>query len=90
MYDERILLFPYEFDTVPYEKFKRWEAPPPNPEPMGNEEKLAASRRRAMYPPRCKCGLVARIERPPPGLTYKPFFRCPVDGQVCIFGYLMC
>ncbi|KAL6595440.1 hypothetical protein ACP70R_047780 [Stipagrostis hirtigluma subsp. patula] len=77
-YDERILLFPYEEEKVPFEEFKRWVPPPPNPSTMTEEAKYEVSRRRVGNPPLCKCGYWAELQNPPRGLTYTPFFRCPI------------
>ncbi|TVU10989.1 hypothetical protein EJB05_44547, partial [Eragrostis curvula] len=78
-YDERILLVPWTGKKTPYDKFKRWDPPPPNPPIMSREEMLAKAAERKLNPPLCKCGYRAEVERPPPGLKYCPFFRCPIE-----------
>lgn len=91
MYDERILLFPHDDEKVPVEEFKRWVPPPPNPPQMTEEEKNEASRRRVANPPLCKCGYRAELERPPRGLNYIPFFRCPIPLTVGdLLGQMLC
>uniref|UniRef100_A0A0D9V0P5 Poly [ADP-ribose] polymerase n=1 Tax=Leersia perrieri TaxID=77586 RepID=A0A0D9V0P5_9ORYZ len=56
-YDPRIRLFPYdEKELKPYNEFRRWVPPPPNPARMTVEEKSEASCIRVKNPPLCHCG----------------------------------
>ncbi|TVU39707.1 hypothetical protein EJB05_13143, partial [Eragrostis curvula] len=77
-YDHRILVLPWTVKKAPYESFKRWVAPPPNPPRMSKEECKAKAKERLANPPLCDCGYRSELETPPPGLKYTPFFRCPI------------
>jgi hypothetical protein len=51
---------------------------------MTDEEKDEASTRRVRNPHACKCGYRAELINPPPGLDYKPFFRCLIPLSVIL------
>ncbi|TVU12874.1 hypothetical protein EJB05_46540, partial [Eragrostis curvula] len=77
-YDQRILLLPWTVKKAPYESFKRWVPPPPNPPIMTKEECKAKAKECLANPPLCDCGYRSELETAPPGLKYTPFFRCPI------------
>jgi hypothetical protein len=77
MVDRRIMHFRHFGRTrTPYEKFKRWVPPPPNPPAMTAEEKKEAISRRMANPPLCKCGVPAQIHRMMEDSPYTPTFEC--------------
>jgi hypothetical protein len=68
-------LFPYDpWKSVPYSKFVRWVQSPPNPPKLIEAEKLTAALRRLMNPPRCHCGLSARLTTPSKPGAFIPFY----------------
>ena len=75
MVDRRILLF-RQCGKTPYDKFKRWVPPPPNPPSMTDEEKKIAIATHMANPPLCNCGVPAQIHRMVEGSPYTPTFEC--------------
>ena len=60
--------------------------PPPNPPPMTEEEKQEAAIYRVNNPPKCHCGVRAKLQRPNIGVPQKftPFFRCSLKTRVSV------
>lgn len=84
-FDPRIRLFPYyEDETKPYNEFKRWVAPPPNPPLLTREEQQAAACIRVKNRPMCHCGHRCKLQHPNLELQFKfiPFFRCSLTTDV--------
>ncbi|KAG2604674.1 hypothetical protein PVAP13_4NG125265 [Panicum virgatum] len=76
-FDPRIRLFPYyRSESWAYKDFRRWVPPPPNPPLMTEEEKQEAAIYRVNNPPKCHCGVRAKLQRPNIGVPPKftPFF----------------
>ncbi|XP_039811858.1 uncharacterized protein LOC120674805 [Panicum virgatum] len=83
-FDPRIRLFPYyRSESWAYNEFRRWVPPPPNPPPMTEEEKQEAAIYRVNNPPKCHCGVRAKLQRPNIGVPPKftPFFRCSLKTR---------
>ena len=86
-FDPRIRLFPYyRSESWAYNEFRRWVPPPPNPPPMTEEEKQEAAIYRVNNPPKCHCGVRAKLQRPNIGVPPKftPFFRCSLKTRVSV------
>ena len=86
-FDHRIRLFPYyRSESWAYNEFRRWIPPPPNPPPMTEEEKHEAAIYRVNNPPKCHCGVRAKLQRPNIGVPPKftPFFRCSLKTRVSV------
>ncbi|KAG2565784.1 uncharacterized protein LOC120681073 [Panicum virgatum] len=83
-FDPRIWLFPYyQSESWAYNEFRQWVPPPPNPPPMTEEEKQEAAIYRVNNPPKCHCGVRAKLQRPNIGVPPKftPFFRCSLKTR---------
>jgi hypothetical protein len=91
-FDLRIRLFPYASHVLkPYDEFKRWVPPPPNPPPMTYEEKQLAAIERVNNPPLCDCGVRAYLQQPNIEAPNKftPFFRCSLKTLVSKYHILV-
>jgi hypothetical protein len=83
MFDPLIMLFPYDpWKSVPYSEFVRWVPPPPNPLEMTKVEKVDAALRRLANPPRCHCGVSARLITPSQRGAFTTFYHCGLPYYV--------
>ena len=83
MFDPSIMLFPYDpWKSVPYSEFVRWVPPPLNPPKTIEAEKVDAALRRLANPPRCHCGVLARLTTPSQRGAFTAFYRCGYPDYV--------
>ena len=83
MFEPLIMLFPYDpWKSVPYAEYVRWVTPPPNPPEMTEAEKVDAALRRLANPPRCHCGVSARLTTPSQCGAFTIFYRCGLPDYV--------
>ena len=77
------MLFPYDpWKSVPYSEFVRWVLPPLKPPEMIEAEKVDATLRHLVNPPRCHCGVLARLTTPSQRWAFTAFYRCGLPDYV--------
>ena len=77
------MLFPYDpWKSVPYAEYVRWVLPPPNPPEMPEAEMVDAALRRLANPPRCHCGVLARLTTPSQRGAFTTFYGCGLPDYV--------
>jgi hypothetical protein len=83
MFEPSIMLFPYDpWKSVPYSEFICWVPPPANPPKMTEAEKVDAALRRLANPPKCHCGVSARLTTPTQCRAFTAFYRCGLPDYV--------